>query len=56
MFKVEIYLKDGTSEETTIRTIGKGFIQPIDLRNSCGIIDVGLVHNESPTGSLQGIY
>lgn len=55
MFKVEIYLADGISEGK-IKTIGKGFIQPIDLKSSCGIIDVGLVHKESPVGSLQGIY
>jgi hypothetical protein len=55
VFKVEIYLADGISEGK-IKTIGKGFIQPIDLKSSCGIIDVGLVHKGSPVGSLQGIY
>ena len=39
-----------------VRTIGQGFIKPIDLKNSCGVIDVGLVHKDSPAGSLRGMY
>lgn len=37
------------------KTVGQGFIQPIHLKSSCGIIDVGLAKNELPTGSVQGI-
>ena len=57
VFKVEICLVDGPpGEEVIVRTIGQGFIKPIDLKSSCGVIDVGLVHKDSPAGSLHVEY
>ena len=54
MFKFEVCVADGSSEGA-VETIGHGFIQPIHFKRSCGIINVGLVRKEFPTGSLQGM-
>lgn len=55
VFKVEIYIAGNSTGQTSIENIGEGFIQPIDLKDSCGIVNVGLVHDKRPVGFLTGI-
>ena len=55
VFKVEVCVADDSSEGA-VETVGQGFIQPIDLKKSCDVINVGLVDKELPTGSLQGMH
>ena len=42
------------SEENECMVLGCGFIQPINLKGSRGVIDVCICNNETPMGFVQG--